>query len=153
MAEDNQVGQLPVTPEWLTIEQAADWLQVSTKTIRRYIEAGSLAAVNLGGRAIRIRRQDLVAWLQTRRIEPGVPLRGQEHLERQKIRRQHHPRAVRPPRLATAEELARVSVSIVQDHPLVVKCNTCGTTWTQELHPNGRLVRRAWCCPNGCNCK
>ncbi len=88
MAEDNQTGRLPISPEWLTIEQAAQWLQVSTKTIRRYIEAGSLPAVNLGGRAIRIRRQDLEAFLQNRRVEPGVSLRRQEHLARREQRRQ-----------------------------------------------------------------
>ncbi len=69
-------------PEWLTVEQVAEWLQVSTKTIRRYIEAGTLPAVNLGGRAIRIRREDIEAWLQTRRVEPGTSLREQARAER-----------------------------------------------------------------------
>ncbi len=88
MAEETQPGGTPLSPEWLTIEQAARWLQVSTKTIRRYIEAGSLPAINLGGRAIRIRRQDLDAWLQTRRIEPGASLRHQEHEQRREERHQ-----------------------------------------------------------------
>ncbi len=88
MAEENQAGGAAVPPEWLTVEQVAEWLQVSTKTIRRYIEDGSLPAVNLGGRAIRIRRQDLETWLQNRRVEPGIPLRRQEHLERRERRRQ-----------------------------------------------------------------
>ena len=147
MVEDNQPGLLPISPEWMTVEQAAKWLQVSTKTIRRYIEAGSLPAVNLGGRAIRIRRQDLETWLETRRVEPGVPLHRQEHLGR----RQARGRAARPPRYATAEDLEGVNVAIAQDSPLVLRCNTCGTTWTPELRSNGKLARRAWCCPNGCN--
>ena len=88
MAEENQAGGVTVTPEWLTVEQVAEWLQVSTKTIRRYIEDGSLPAVNLGGRAIRIRRQDLEVWLQNRRVEPGASLRRQNHLERREQRRQ-----------------------------------------------------------------
>ncbi len=153
MGEEKQANRLPVSPEWLTIEQAAAWLQVSTKTIRRYIEAGSLPAVNLGGRAIRIRRQDLEVWLQTRRIEPGVSLRYQERLDRQELRRQRHSRATHTPRFPTAEELAGVNVSIAQEEPLVLSCNNCGTTWTPELRSNGKLARRTWCCPNGCNCK
>ncbi len=88
MSEENQAGGAPIPPEWLTVEQVADWLQVSTKTIRRYIEDGSLPAVNLGGRAIRIRRQDLETWLQNRRVEPGVSLRRQEHQQRREQRRQ-----------------------------------------------------------------
>jgi excisionase family DNA binding protein len=88
MVEDNQAGGGIVSPEWLTIEQVAEWLQVSTRTIRRYIEDGSLPAVNLGGRAIRIRRQDLEAWLENRRVEPGVSIRKQDHLVRRERRRQ-----------------------------------------------------------------
>ncbi len=88
MAEENQASGASVPPEWLTVEQVAEWLQVSTKTIRRYIEDGSLPAVNLGGRAIRIRRQDLDAWLEKRRVEPGISIRRQEHEERRERRRQ-----------------------------------------------------------------
>ncbi len=148
MADENQTGRPPLSPEWLTVEQAAAWLQVSTKTIRRYIEAGTIPAVNLGGRAIRIRRQDLEAWLGTRRIEPGVSLRRLERQERQQERRQRHAH----PRYATPEELGAVNVSIAQQDPLLLQCNTCGTTWTPDVHSNGRLARRSWCCPNGCNC-
>jgi excisionase family DNA binding protein len=147
MVEDNQPGHSPITPEWLTVEQAAEWLQVSTKTIRRYIEAGNLPAVNLGGRAIRIRRQDLESWLQSRRVEPGVSLRQQERLER----RRRHSRGGRTPRYPTAEELDEVDVTIAQEQPLVLRCNSCATTWTPEVRSNGKLARGAWRCPNGCN--
>jgi excisionase family DNA binding protein len=155
MAEEDQSRGSASSPEWLTIEQAADWLQVSTKTIRRYIEAGTLPAVNLGGRAIRIRRQDLEAWLETRRIEPGISLRSLERQERHDLReerRQRVGRALRPPRHTTPEELERVNVSIAQEDPLILQCKNCGTTWTPELHSNGRLKRGGWCCPKGCNC-
>jgi excisionase family DNA binding protein len=145
MGNEREAWVSPGSPEWLTIEQAADWLQVSTKTIRRYIEAGSLPAVNLGGRAIRIQRKDLDAWLETRRIEPGTSLHRQARLE-------GRTRAGRPPRWPQAEELAGVNVLVAQADPLLLRCNTCATTWTPELRSNGRLARRAWCCPNGCNC-
>ncbi len=88
MAEENLAGGAALPPEWLTVEQVADWLHVSTKTIRRYIEDGSLPAVNLGGRAIRIRRQDLEAWLEKRRVEPAVSIRRQEHEQRREEREQ-----------------------------------------------------------------
>ncbi len=159
MAEQTEAGRSPGTPEWLTVEQAAEWLQVSTKTIRRYIEAGSLTAVNLGGRAIRIRRQDLDAWLESRRIEPGVSLRKLERLERHQAhseRRNQKIAKVRRspiPRRLTAEELANVKVSIAQTDPLLLRCDICGAIWTPELRPNGKPARRFYCCPNGCNCK
>ncbi len=152
MAEDLEVERLPVLPEWLTVEQAAEWLQVSVKTIRRYIEAGSLPAVNLGGRAVRIRRQDLDAWLLTRRIGPGMSLYHKDRLERHQARLERRAQAARHPRWPADEELAGVNVSVSQADPLLLRCNACGTTWVPELRSNGRLARRAWCCPNGCNC-
>ncbi len=138
MPEDMGPEPVPNAPEWYTIEQAAEWLQVSTKTIRRYIEAGSLPAVNLGGRAIRIRRQDLEAWLQTRRVEPG--LRGRRRL-----------RLGRRPHKATADELANVGVSIAGTSPLQFRCERCGTVWIPEVRASGRLAHRSWRCPRGCN--
>jgi excisionase family DNA binding protein len=148
---DQPAGQGPVAPEWLTIEQAAGWLQVSTKTIRRYIEAGSLPAVNLGGRAIRIRRKDLEAWLESRRVEPGGSLHHQAHLER-KVERQER-RAARHRHPPTLEELARMKVGVVQENPLTLCCNTCGAIWQAQVHANGKLARQALCCPNKCNCE
>jgi excisionase family DNA binding protein len=151
MPEDSPADQATAFPEWMTIEQVAEWLQVSTKTIRRYIESGSLPAVNLGGRAIRIRRQDLEAWLQTRRVEPGLSLRQQARQERREARRQQGSRVARTPRQTTADELARVNVSIAQEDPLVLQCEACGATWAPEIRSNGRMARGAWRCPNGCN--
>jgi len=39
---------------WLTVQQAAESLQVSTKTIRRYIANGTIQAERVGPRLIRI---------------------------------------------------------------------------------------------------
>jgi excisionase family DNA binding protein len=54
-----------VEGEYLSVGQAADLLGVAPVTIRRKIEAGQLAATQLGGpgSAIRIARADLDAWL------------------------------------------------------------------------------------------
>jgi len=40
---------------WITVQQAAEELQVSTKTIRRMISRGELEAKRVGPRLIRIR--------------------------------------------------------------------------------------------------
>ena len=52
--------------EYLTIKQAAEKLQVSTKTISRRIEDGSLPCVRLGARTIRIRDVDLNDYINKR---------------------------------------------------------------------------------------
>ena len=43
----------------LTIEQVAEILQVSTRTVRRYIKAGRLPSINLGERIVRVSEGDL----------------------------------------------------------------------------------------------
>jgi excisionase family DNA binding protein len=37
-----------ITREWLTVKQAAEYLQVSTATITRWIREGTLAASQVG---------------------------------------------------------------------------------------------------------
>jgi excisionase family DNA binding protein len=53
-------------PPLLTISQTAEHLQVSTKTIRRWIKAGDLIAHRLG-RQWRISHADLQAFIRMRR--------------------------------------------------------------------------------------
>jgi len=48
-------------PIYLSLEDAADSMSVSVKTIRRWIAAGDLPAYRCGKRAIRIRLEDLEA--------------------------------------------------------------------------------------------
>jgi excisionase family DNA binding protein len=48
----------------LTIRQAAEIMQCSTTTVRNRTREGSLKAVRMGPRMIRIRREDLDAILQ-----------------------------------------------------------------------------------------
>lgn len=54
----------PNVDELFTIEQSAEVLKVDPRTIRRYIDDGSLAAYQLGPRNIRIRMKDLQELLQ-----------------------------------------------------------------------------------------
>ena len=46
-------------PVYLSLEEAADCLSVSVKTIRRWIAAGTLPGYRCGKRAIRIKLEDL----------------------------------------------------------------------------------------------
>ncbi|MGI5935222.1 MAG: helix-turn-helix transcriptional regulator [Oscillospiraceae bacterium] len=48
---------------YLTIRQAAEHLQVSTKTIYRRIKDGSLQAIKLGSRTVRIDEQELERYI------------------------------------------------------------------------------------------
>lgn len=49
------------TPVYLSLEEAAECMSVSVKTIRRWIAAGTLPAYRCGKRAIRIKLDDLEA--------------------------------------------------------------------------------------------
>lgn len=53
----------------LTITQVAEYVEVSERTVRRWIKSGDLAA-HLFGRQWRIARHDLKAFLQSHRVEP-----------------------------------------------------------------------------------
>jgi excisionase family DNA binding protein len=48
-------------PVYLSLEDAAEAMSVSVKTIRRWIAAGTLPAYRCGKRAIRIKFEDLEA--------------------------------------------------------------------------------------------
>ncbi len=50
-------------PVYLSLEEAAEAMSVSVKTIRRWIAAGTLPAYRCGKRAIRIKLEDLEAAL------------------------------------------------------------------------------------------
>ena len=51
----------PIAATWITIQQAADLMSVSTKTVRRLIAGGKLPARRIGTRMIRIDAADLDA--------------------------------------------------------------------------------------------
>lgn len=48
-------------PTYLSLEEAAEAMSVSVKTIRRWIASGTLPAYRCGRRAIRIKLDDLEA--------------------------------------------------------------------------------------------
>lgn len=51
----------PVAATWISIQQAADLMSCSTKTVRRLIARGTLPARRIGTRMIRIDAADLDA--------------------------------------------------------------------------------------------
>lgn len=54
--------------EFLTVEQAANYLQLSTSSIRSYIRTGKLKAYRIAGlRKVLIHRSDLLALLEPAR--------------------------------------------------------------------------------------
>ena len=64
----------PRTPEILTPDQAADYLQVDRETVYRYIRSGKLDASKLG-RSYRIPRQSIDLLMLSTRTRPYVKLR------------------------------------------------------------------------------
>ncbi len=53
---------------WLTVEQVAERFQISTETVRRWIRAGELPVLDLGGTktGYRIKDSDLERFIQER---------------------------------------------------------------------------------------
>ena len=50
--------------EWLTLQEAADYLRLSPHTIRAWIRHRALPAVKLSATVVRIRRDKLEAWVE-----------------------------------------------------------------------------------------
>jgi len=66
---------------FFTTQEVADRLGVSVFTIRRYIRAGKLPAVQLDG-AYRVSRQDIATFLKSREIGHGADAGGSKPEER-----------------------------------------------------------------------
>lgn len=58
---------VPTVTGWLTIPQAAKASQVSERTLRREIAERRLVACRIG-RCVRVRPDDLEAWMDSRRV-------------------------------------------------------------------------------------
>jgi len=54
--------------EWMTVDEVAEHFRVSVETVRRWIRAGALPVLDLGGPKMgyRIRRSDLAAFAERR---------------------------------------------------------------------------------------
>lgn len=56
--------------EWLSSAKAAEYLGVTSRTLYRLIDGGDLRAYRVG-RVIRLRREDVEAYVAAAQIEPG----------------------------------------------------------------------------------
>lgn len=56
--------------EWLSTQDAARRLGVTPRTLYRFIDLGDLPAYRLG-RVIRLKADDVSAFIESSRIEPG----------------------------------------------------------------------------------
>ena len=63
------------TEDWLTVEEVAKLFRVAEETVRRWIRAGALPVLDLGGRkgGYRIKRADLDGFIE-KRYGPVVKL-------------------------------------------------------------------------------
>ena len=55
----------------------------------------------------------------------------------------------RAPRKSTDKVLAASGIKMVNEGHF--ECLECGATWSPNIQPGGKLPRRWWVCPNGCN--
>jgi excisionase family DNA binding protein len=57
--------------EWLSSADAADYLGVGVRTLYKFIDDGDLPGYRLG-RVIRLKRDEIDAFIESRRIQPGT---------------------------------------------------------------------------------
>jgi len=56
----------------------------------------------------------------------------------------------KPSRL-TDGQMKKVGVTITSKHNTALRCDSCGSVWSPNIQPGGRLPSGYWKCPNGCN--
>jgi len=57
----------------LSLEQVAEWFDVSTRTITRLVDTGRLVGFRVG-RALRFRRVDVLLYIEENRIQKKTPV-------------------------------------------------------------------------------
>jgi excisionase family DNA binding protein len=57
--------------EWLSSGEAADYLGVGLRTLYKFIDDGDLPGYRMG-RVIRLKRNEIDAFIESRRIQPGT---------------------------------------------------------------------------------
>lgn len=60
----------PVPTGLLTVADVAEVFSVSTRTVRRWIEAGRLPAVKVGHRTVRVHADAVVAFATSNEVRP-----------------------------------------------------------------------------------
>jgi len=57
--------------QWLSTAEAAKYLGITPRTLYRFIDEGQIAGFRFG-RVIRLRQEDVDAFIEASRIEPGT---------------------------------------------------------------------------------
>jgi len=65
------VNSMPEQIRWMSTRETAEQLGVTLRTLYRFIDEGQIAAYKLG-RVIRLKEQDVTAFIEGARIEPGT---------------------------------------------------------------------------------
>jgi nitrogen PTS system EIIA component len=60
--------------EMLTVQEVADFMKVSDRTVRNWVNAGELARISIGKKEYRIRRSDLEDFIHRRRQAGNPPV-------------------------------------------------------------------------------
>lgn len=55
--------------EFLTTQEVCELLRVPKQTISRWIKAGTIPAIRLGPRQLRFPKAELLAWLDSQRVD------------------------------------------------------------------------------------
>lgn len=66
---------VPDSPRYLTLEQAAEELGVTAQTVRLWIDDGAFPGYQLG-KVIRVRRDEVEAWVERNRVEATGKMRA-----------------------------------------------------------------------------
>jgi hypothetical protein len=64
---------------------------------------------------------------------------------------EHRMSAKNDPRRMSSVQLARLGIEVLNKHALLLRCMTCGETWSPQLDRNGMLTAGYWQCANKCN--
>lgn len=86
--------------KWLSIQEAADELQVNPRTIRRYIRLGRLEVSRISNKVVRIRQADLDRLMEANVPSKPVPGKVAEP-EVVEAPRMHSPRPAAPARFSS----------------------------------------------------
>ena len=58
----------PLRAEFITRQQVADWLSISTQTVDKLVRENVLSAYRVG-RCVRLRRDEVLAYVEGRRVQ------------------------------------------------------------------------------------
>ncbi len=64
MAKQDTADTAAEVHDLMTVKQAAEYLQVNPKTLYRWLAAGKVPGIKLGGRSWRVQRGTLTGWVR-----------------------------------------------------------------------------------------